>query len=50
MALSVILNLTIFTALIYFLYTLQAKHVPFTKRVFAGLGLGVVFGGLLQLY
>ncbi|MEZ8144732.1 L-cystine transporter [Enterovibrio norvegicus] len=50
MALSVIFNLAIFIALIYFLYTLQSKYVAFTKRVFAGLGLGVVFGGLLQLY
>lgn len=50
MALSVIFNLAIFIALIYFLYTLQSKYVAFTKRVFTGLGLGVVFGGLLQLY
>ncbi|NGN96818.1 L-cystine transporter [Grimontia sp. S25] len=50
MTMSVIFNLAIFIALIYFLYKLQAKYVPFTKRVFAGLGLGVVFGGLLQLF
>ncbi|CZF79075.1 L-cystine uptake protein TcyP [Grimontia celer] len=50
MTISVIFNLAIFIALIYFLYRLQAKYVPFTKRVFAGLGLGVVFGGLLQLF
>ncbi|USH03905.1 L-cystine transporter [Grimontia kaedaensis] len=50
MTMSVIFNLAIFIALVYFLYQLQAKYVPFTKRVFAGLGLGVVFGGLLQLF
>ncbi|KXF80923.1 L-cystine transporter [Enterovibrio coralii] len=50
MAMSVIFNLAIFIALIYFLYRLQAKYVPFTKRVFAGLGLGIVFGGILQLF
>nr|WP_158162317.1 L-cystine transporter [Grimontia hollisae] len=50
MTMNVIFNLAIFIALIYFLYRLQASYVPFTKRVFAGLGLGIVFGGLLQLY
>ncbi|MBD8499416.1 L-cystine transporter [Paenibacillus arenosi] len=35
--------------LIGLLYRMQRKHVPFTKRVFAALGIGVGFGALLQL-
>ena len=36
-------------ALCCLLYRMQAAHLSFTKRVFAGLGLGVVFGAVLQL-
>ncbi|MFD2177244.1 L-cystine transporter [Veronia pacifica] len=50
MTISVVINLAIFSALIIFLYAQQKKYISFTKRVFTGLGLGVVFGGLLQLY
>ncbi|WP_028594887.1 L-cystine transporter [Paenibacillus assamensis] len=35
--------------LIGLLYRMQRKHVPFTKRVFAALGIGIGFGALLQL-
>lgn len=45
----VILNVVIMLALVLFLLYLQKKHVSFTKRVFAGLGLGIVFGVILQL-
>ncbi|MCR8846315.1 L-cystine transporter [Paenibacillus sp. SC116] len=34
--------------LIGLLYRMQRKHVPFTKRVFAALGIGIGFGALLQ--
>ncbi|MGF1736194.1 L-cystine transporter [Photobacterium satsumensis] len=50
MTFSVIANLGIFLALILFLYRLQTKYVTFTKRVFAGLGLGIIFGGALQVF
>jgi len=49
MTLSVLLNLAIALAVCVFLYRLQASHVSFTKRVFAGLGLGVVLGAALQV-
>lgn len=48
MTLSVLLNLAIALAVCVFLYRLQANHVSFTKRVFAGLGLGVLLGAALQ--
>ena len=48
MTLPVLLNLAIALAVCVFLYRLQANHVSFTKRVFAGLGLGVVLGAALQ--
>lgn len=34
--------------LLYLLYRMQKKHISFTKRVFAGLGIGIVYGALLQ--
>ena len=49
MTLSVIGNLAIAAFLLFFLYRLQQKHVSFTRRVFAGLGLGILFGAALQL-
>ena len=49
MTLPVLLNLAIALAVCVFLYRLQANHVSFTKRVFAGLGLGVVLGAALQV-
>ncbi|GIP29424.1 L-cystine uptake protein TcyP [Paenibacillus sp. J23TS9] len=45
----VIVNVIVMLALIGLLLWMQKKHVSFTKRVFAGLGLGVVFGVILQL-
>ena len=48
MTLPVLLNLAIALAACVFLYRLQANHVSFTKRVFAGLALGVVLGAALQ--
>ncbi len=50
MSFSVIANIAIFVMLIMFLYRMQSTYVAFTKRVFAGLGLGVVFGAALQLF
>lgn len=45
---SVVGNLLIFAVLLGILYWMQKKYFSFTKRVFAGLGLGIIFGALLQ--
>lgn len=44
----VLINVAIMILLILGLYYMQKKHVSFSKRVFTALGLGVVFGLLLQ--
>ncbi len=43
-----LLNLAVALAACFLLYRMQASHASFTKRVFTGLGLGVVFGAALQ--
>ncbi|TXG01560.1 L-cystine transporter [Massilia arenae] len=48
MTLPVLLNLALALAICALLYGMQARHASFTKRVFAGLGLGVVLGAGLQ--
>ncbi|MHA2852727.1 L-cystine transporter [Paenibacillus lautus] len=45
----VIINVLVLILLVGILYWMQRKHYSFTKRVFAGLGLGVLFGVALQL-
>ncbi|MGG0717974.1 L-cystine transporter [Robertmurraya massiliosenegalensis] len=45
----VIVNIAILLALIIGLYIMQKKHVTFSKRVFAGLGLGILFGIIIHL-
>ncbi|WP_017811456.1 MULTISPECIES: L-cystine transporter [Paenibacillus] len=45
----VILNVLILAVLIGVLIWMQKKHISFTKRVFTGLLLGIVFGAFLQL-
>lgn len=45
----VIVNIAILIAIIVGLYIMQKKHVKFSKRVFAGLGLGIVFGFIMNL-
>lgn len=42
-------NVAIFIVLLSFLYILNKKHVKFSNRVFAGLGLGILFGLVLQV-
>lgn len=44
-----IVNVVVMLALLGVLYWMQKKHISFTKRVFAGLGMGVVYGVILQL-
>lgn len=46
----IILNIAIMLLLIAVLFYMQKKYVSFTKRVFTALGLGIVFGLLLQLF
>ncbi|RNF27980.1 sodium:dicarboxylate symporter [Massilia aurea] len=48
MTFPVLLNLALALAICALLYGMQARHASFTKRVFAGLGLGVVLGAGLQ--
>lgn len=38
----------IFAALLYALYYLKQKHVAYSKRVFVGLGLGILLGAVIQ--
>src|SRR5690554_5035305 len=45
----VVINVAIFILLLFVLYQMQRKHVSFSKRVFVGLGIGVVFGFILHL-
>ncbi|MFP3919829.1 L-cystine transporter [Lysinibacillus telephonicus] len=45
----VIVNIAILIAIIIGLYIMQKKHVKFSKRVFAGLGLGILFGFIINL-
>lgn len=47
--LFVIINIIILLALIVGLFMMQKKHVSFSKRVFAGLGIGLLFGVIINL-
>ncbi|WP_036165573.1 L-cystine transporter [Massilia sp. 9096] len=49
MSLPLILNLAVALAVCALLYTMQQRHLSFTKRVFSGLGLGIVLGAALQV-
>ncbi|MCM3719937.1 L-cystine transporter [Fictibacillus phosphorivorans] len=44
----VLSNIAIMLILLGVLFYMQKKHVSFSKRVFTGLGLGIVFGLVLQ--
>lgn len=46
----VIINILILLALLSLLYWMQKKHISFSKRVFAGLGLGIVFGFIIHYF
>jgi L-cystine uptake protein TcyP (sodium:dicarboxylate symporter family) len=48
MTISLILNLAVALAACGVLFRMQQRHRSFTKRVFAGLGLGVVLGAAFQ--
>lgn len=44
----IVLNVVVLAALVGLLIRMQQKHYSFTKRVFTGLGLGIVLGAALQ--
>ncbi|MDN6162068.1 MAG: cation:dicarboxylase symporter family transporter [Atopostipes sp.] len=46
---EIVLTLAIFIALLYFLYRMQKRYIKYSYRVFAGLGLGIIFGAVIQL-
>ena len=50
MSLPLILNLAIALAACGLLYVMQQRHLSFTKRVFTGLGLGIVLGAACQAF
>ncbi|WP_050614413.1 L-cystine transporter [Bacillus testis] len=43
------LNIAALLAMVFVLYRMQKKYVSFSKRVFAGLGMGIAFGAILQI-
>ncbi|WEG74020.1 L-cystine transporter [Vagococcus intermedius] len=47
--LYILLVLTVFLAILFMFYRMQKKHVAFSKRVFLALGVGVIFGTVIQL-
>ena len=46
---EVMITLAVFMLIMFFLWKLQQKHVKYARRVFIGLGIGIVLGGLIQL-
>ncbi|HEY1226466.1 MAG TPA: cation:dicarboxylase symporter family transporter [Ramlibacter sp.] len=48
MSIQLILNLAIALAVCALLFLMQQRHASFTKRVFTGLGLGIVLGARFQ--
>lgn len=46
--LLIIVNIILLLLFIAGLYAMQKKHISFSKRVFVGLGLGILFGLILQ--
>lgn len=45
----IIINMVVLLAIVGLLIYMQKKHVSFTKRVFTGLGVGIVLGAILQM-
>ncbi len=45
---EVLLTLVVFLGLMYILFNMQTKYVKYATRVFAGLGMGIVFGAIIQ--
>ncbi len=47
--LLILINIAIMLIFIGILFVMQKKYVSFSKRVFTGLGLGILLGGFLQV-
>ncbi|HLR52831.1 MAG TPA: L-cystine transporter [Candidatus Avamphibacillus sp.] len=47
--LFLVINIAVLLAVIGLLFYMQKKHVSFTKRVFSGLGIGILLGAILQM-
>lgn len=45
----IIVNVAVLLLLMYGLFIMQKNHVSFSKRVFTGLGLGLIFGFIIHL-
>jgi uncharacterized protein len=45
----IIVNAAVLLLLMFGLFLMQKKHVSFSKRVFTGLGLGIIFGYIIHL-
>ena len=45
----IIVNVAVLLLLMFGLFTMQKKHVSFSKRVFSALGLGIIFGYIIHL-
>lgn len=45
----VIVNMLIFVCILFGLYKMQKSYISFSKRVFAGLIIGIIFGAVLQM-
>jgi uncharacterized protein len=45
----IIVNVAVLLLLMFCLFTMQKKHVSFSKRVFSALGLGIIFGYIIHL-
>ncbi len=48
-SLLIIVNIVVFLILLGVLFFMQKKHLSFSKRVFAGLGLGIILGFLIHI-
>lgn len=48
-SLLIIINIAVFLVLLGVLFYMQKKHISFSKRVFAGLGIGIILGVILHL-
>lgn len=47
--LEIFLTLVVFAALLFLLYRMQTKYVKYATRVFTGLGIGILFGAIIQM-
>ncbi len=45
----VIMNILVMLGIMYILFSMQKKHYSFTSRVLTALGVGILFGGILQV-